>query len=555
MSKYRVMVIGLDGATLDLILPWIEEGHLPTLASLIRNGSYGRLKSTIQPITAPAWTTFMTGVNQGKHGLYDFVRRRSDSYKLEITNASMIATPTIFEIIGQTGGRVIALNVPYTFPPPPVNGILVSGLFAPTADERIVYPSSFAKDLYERFNGYFITPDYNSHAQDPLLRYLDDLKRGVDYRRRLSLYLMNHEPWDLFAVVFIATDLVQHSFWRYMETGHSLYKDAILDVYRHVDDAMGALVQSLDDKTVVLVMSDHGAGPLHRMVNINRWLAENGYLRFSESGQRYLDRVRVNLVKSVASAYRRYTPACLRSVVRRNLGMKYFDRLKGEMESTMFSSTVNWSETAAYALGAGGNIYLNLAGREPEGQISPGHRYNEVRADVGELLSKMVDPNTGQSVVRKVWLREDLYQGPYLERAPDLVIEWEDYRYWGRGRYDISGVSVFEEIETLDFSALPLTGTHRPAGVLILSGPGVKPSVQLHNSKLLDLAPTILSILGRSVPEYMDGRILQEAFVSGAIVNVSNLAVRLDSLGKEKSQYSLGEEEEIMRRLEELGYL
>jgi predicted AlkP superfamily phosphohydrolase/phosphomutase len=554
MAGKKVLVVGLDGATLDLVLPWIGQGHLPVLARLIRDGSYGPLQSTLQPVTASAWATFMTGVNQGKHGLYDFVRRRTDSYKLEVTNGSMIAAPTIFDIVGQSGGRVIAVNVPYTFPPPSVNGILVSGLFAPAVDERIVFPSSLAAKLFGQLDGYFVTPDYDPQAADPLSKYIDDLKKGIDYRRRLSLYLMNNEEWDLFVVVFMATDLVQHSFWRYMESGDNLYQGAILEIYQHIDQALGDLLESIDDDTVVMIMSDHGAGPLHRMVNLNRWLADAGYLSFYEPRKRPIDRARVRLVKSLASAYRQSVPAGLRSSIRKRLGAKRFDQLKGELESTLFSSAVEWSRTIAYALGSGGNVYLNLAGREPAGVVSPGHEYERIRAEVAEALSDIRDPESGQPIVRRVWRREEIYSGIYLDRAPDLIIEWSDYRYWGRGRYDILSAPVFEEMETLDFTALPLTGTHRPQGMLVVWGGG-ESSRPLDDKRIADLAPTILDLLGLPIPGYMDGHALWDASGPGLINDVLPVDSESGIVDRQGDPYSSSQEQKIVKRLKDLGYL
>jgi len=555
MAEKKVLVVGLDGATLDLVLPWIRQGHLPVLGRLVHDGSCGPLQSTLQPVTASAWATFMTGVNQGKHGLYDFVRRRTDSYKLEVTNGSMIAAPTIFDIVGQSGGRVVAVNVPYTFPPPSVNGILVSGLFAPAVDERIVFPPSSAAKLFSQLDGYFVTPDYDPQAADPLSKYIGDLKKGIDYRRRLSLYLMKNEEWDLFVVVFMATDLVQHSFWRHMENGDNLYQGAILEIYQHIDQALGDLLESIDDDTIVMVMSDHGAGPLYRMVNLNRWLADAGYLSFYEPRKRPIDRTRVRLAKSLAGAYRQHVPAGLRSSIRKRLGAKRFDQLKGELESTLFSSAVEWSRTIAYALGSGGNVYLNLEGREPAGVVSAGREYERIRTEVAEALSDIRDPDSGQPIVKRVWRREEIYSGIYLDQAPDLIIEWSDYRYWGRGRYDILSAPVFEEMETLDFTALPLTGTHRPQGMLIVWGGGAQSSRRLDDKKIADLAPTILNLLGLPVPGYMDGHVLQDAFIPGLITSVLTVDAEPAIVDRQGDHYSSSQEQEIVKRLKDLGYL
>lgn len=559
-ARKRILVIGLDGGTFDLIEPWVAEGYLPNLAGLMSKGCHGPLASTLQPVSAPAWTTFMTGTNQGQHGLYDFVRRRTGSYKLEVTNASMIAVPTVFDLVGDCGLRVVALNVPYTFPPHPVNGVLVSGPFAPVADARLVYPPELGKTLMGLVDGYFITADYDPGVPDPLSAYVSALERGVEYRRRLATYLMDTNPWDLFVVVFMATDQVQHFFWHCMpdsgDDNRARFRHAIRGVYQRVDQAIGSLLERIDKDIVVITMSDHGAGPLHRVVNLNRWLDEAGFLRFRPSQNRSGGRWQARLVNGLVNAYRHRTPATLRARVRSHLGVRRFEQLKGDIETTLFTSAIEWRETTAYALGAAGNIYLNVVGREPEGIVQPGPEYETLRNELADTLAAMEDPETNQRIVRRVWRREELYHGPFLEQAPDLLIEWGDYRYWGRGRYDIWSAPIFEDRKTLDFSALLLTGTHRPDGIFIASGPGVKAGAEIDGARLIDLAPTILGILDLPIPGYMDGSVLQAAFVEGAIEStVLPDAVTTVQSHRGESGYTSEDVAKISRRLEDLGYL
>ncbi|MBN1873001.1 MAG: alkaline phosphatase family protein, partial [Anaerolineae bacterium] len=185
--KRRVFIIGIDGADFDLIMPWVHQGYLPNLHKLLAEGSSGRLRSTIQPTSAPAWVTFMTGVNQGKHGLYDFVCRRSQSYDLQITNASHVKSPTIFDILSQVGGRSIVINLPYMVPPRSVNGIVVGGPFAASVTPDIVYPRSYFETLKRITPDYFILPDYDARASDPMMDYAEKLLKGVALRESLSL--------------------------------------------------------------------------------------------------------------------------------------------------------------------------------------------------------------------------------------------------------------------------------------------------------------------------------------------------------------------------------
>jgi predicted AlkP superfamily phosphohydrolase/phosphomutase len=408
-------------------------------------------------------------------------------------------------------------------------------------------------------DGYFITPEYDPGVSDPLGKYVSDLKQGILYRQQVATHLMDTEPWDLFVAVFVATDRAAHSFWHCMAASDddpdARFRHAIRDVYQSADEAIGALLERVDEDTVVIVLSDHGFGPLHRVVNLNRWLAEAGYLHFRPSQSKPAGRWRARLINQLTSAYRRMPPG-LRIGFRSKLGAQRFQRIKGDVESTLFSSAIEWSKTKAYALGAGGKIYLNLVGREPEGVVQPGIEYEALRDELVDTLSALQDPETGQRIVRRVWRREELYHGSLLDQAPDLAIEWADYGYWGRGRYDIWAAPVFEDRRTMDYSELSLTGTHQPDGILIISGPGVRDGAEIDGARIVDLMPTVLGILGLPAPAYMDGDVLQTAFVDGAIESTTASFTDLDTTSTEDEfVYTDEDAAQISRRLKDLGYL
>jgi predicted AlkP superfamily phosphohydrolase/phosphomutase len=564
----RVLVIGMDAATFDLIDPLVARGDLPHLAQLLQKGSRRPLLSTIQPTTAPAWTTFLTGVNQGKHGLYDFVQRRPDSYNMEVTNASHVRAPSILELAGRQGRRVIALNIPYTSPPPAVNGVIVGGPFAPIFTRQLVKPEHYFDTIQELAPDYFILPDFNAQTADPMGTYANRLLQGIALRESVALHLLDAEPWDLFAVVFMATDEGQHTFWHCLDAEEgseaARYRHVIPDIYRRIDEAIGKIVAQIaaDDshrETVVVILSDHGAGPFHWMINLNRWLADAGYLHFEESGGAAgLTRLKVNLVKQTASLYRRRVPAPLRAQIRNRLGIKRFEQMKGEFESLLMTANVAWEKTRAYSMGAGGNIYVNLRGREPLGIVAAGAEYEQVRETVAAALLQMRDPDTGEPMVRHVHRREALYAGPYLEQAPDLVVEWSNYGYWGRGQYD-SQAPVFQRQRKMDFSAQPLTGSHRPEGILIASGPGVRAGATQPAARLTDLAPTILALLGVPVPANLDGRLLADLFTEEQAALLARTAAEAAVAASEESgeavDYTAEEMEAIAEHLRSLGYL
>ncbi len=559
-KQKRVLIIGLDGATFDLILPWATAGYLPNLSRLMTEGYRSSLISTLQPLSAPAWVTFMTGVNQAKHGLFDFVQRRSGDYALEVTNASHIHAPTFYEIASQQGRRVITVNVPFTSPPRPVNGVVVGGPFAPALTRDMVYPSSYFEVVESIAPDYYILPDYDSSAADPLSDYARKLFKGITLRERVVLYLLESEPWDLFQVVFMAPDEAQHTYWKFQQDEQSGYDYVIRDVYRRIDQAIGKILKQIandgDDRaTVVIVMSDHGGGPLHLMVNLNRWLSDAGYLSFQASST--TDpwiRVKGRLLEAVAHTYRRYVPARVRLDLRTKLGIERFDRLKGNLESALLASSINWKQTRSYSQGSGGNIFINLKGREPEGIVEPGAEYEQLCQEIAERLMRLVDPETGKPVVARVHRREELYKGPFLEQAPDLIIEWRDYSYWGRGRYD-SQSPIFETQERFDMSDQPLSGAHRMEGILLAHGEGIRSSTEGEAAQLVDLAPTILGLLDLPIPRYMDGTVLS-ALLEASIVDgleFSEDSFEVPSL--DEFTFSSNEEDRIEQHLKNLGYL
>jgi predicted AlkP superfamily phosphohydrolase/phosphomutase len=292
------------------------------------------------------------------------------------------------------------------------------------------------------------------------------------------------------------------------------------------------------------------------MVNLNRWLADAGYLRFHAFSASPLTQLRAAGVKRLAYAYRRYAPAKARAAIRLRLGARRFDQIKGGFESTLLTSVIDWEHTRAYALGAGGNIFINLKGREPTGTVQPGDEYEKLRQEIIDALGTLSGPETTDPIVQRIYRREELYHGPLLNQAPDLVIQWKDYAYWGRGRYDSQGTSVFEAQRHFDFSDQPLSGTHRPDGIVLINGPSVRPGFQIDGANILDLAPTILSVLDLPLPRDLDGTVLHTAFVEGALkgtnVLTTNAAVPTP---EENFAYTPEDEAAISQRLKDLGYL
>ena len=282
--SYRVWVIGLDGATFDLIQPWVDQGLLPTFAQLMQEGTWGDVESTIPPITGPAWSSFMTGTNPGKHGVFDWTYRRKNSYDFPPVSADNCLQPTLWRIASEAGKRVLVLNVPMTYPVEEVNGKLVAGM---PAIDIITYPDELSNWIKEHIPDYVPYPDPGqAYSDQGINSFLKLTNKAIDGRLKLWHDLIKEEPWDFAMILFNATDVVQHAMWKFMDPEHpqynpekaSLFSDAILKIYQSFDQALANIMNAMDNDTVLWVMSDHGFGPFHQFIHINTWLMQEGLL-------------------------------------------------------------------------------------------------------------------------------------------------------------------------------------------------------------------------------------------------------------------------------------
>ncbi len=510
----KVLVIGLDGATLDLLGPWIAAGELPNLQRLMVQGAWGKLRSTLPPISSSSWSSFLTGTNPGKHGLVDFVYPGADSYKVTMINSSSRQTLALWNWLNEAGRKVGLLGIPTTYPPEPVEGFMVSGFMAPGPDSEWAYPRSLKQELQTALGGFQLSPNERYRSTRHLDRFLDDLVASVENRTQAALYLMREKPWDLFAVVYWDTDMVQHEIWRLIDPGHPRYdaaeaerhQDRILGFHRKVDADVGRLLAELDEDTLVIVMSDHGFGPVHSFFLTNNWLASLGLLKFKRNPWTGTKRLLFRLG---------YTPLRMFRIARA-LGLGRlrksvrFQQRAGLVNRLFLSfDDVDWARTRAFSIGSFGQVYINVAGVRPEGSVPAGEEYEELKDQIARAALALRDPRTGDSLVERVYRREEIYSGPYVRRTPDLIIQPRGWEYMAFGHADFGSNQLVESITGL-------SGHHRLDGIVILSGPGVKPGIRLEGASILDLAPTILHGMGVAVPQDLDGRVLSEAFEDGS---------------------------------------
>ncbi|HJW68905.1 MAG TPA: alkaline phosphatase family protein [Candidatus Binatia bacterium] len=437
----QVAVIGLDGVGLPLVQDLIARGITPNLARLVASGTLAPMRSSIPTISSVSWTGFMTGKNPGKHGVYGFTDLKPGTMSMFFPNFGNVHGDTLWDVAGRAGKRCIVLNIPNTYPARVLNGLLVSG-FVAVKLERAVYPP----DLLSRLTagGYRIDVDYVNADQRPD-HFFADLGATLDARLRAYLELVRGEPWDLFIGVITECDRLHHYFWSQYVDPAAPHHGRFLDFYRRLDDAIGELVAALPAGIPLFVVADHGHTLIHREVFPNAWLREQGLLRFTTEKPR--------------------SPADI------------------DPSSKVFVLDP-------------GRIYLHRKGRYPLGTVDDAEAaalLERVRSGLLALRDDSPGAPAGGRPVPRVFDRDELYHGPCLDAAPDLVMHFND-------GYDPKGAMARAEV----FGRSALTGMHTYADSLFYVN---RAGVSTDDLDIVDLAPTILTLLGLEPPADMDGQV------------------------------------------------
>ena len=564
-SSVPVLILGLDGATFDLILPWAAEGHLPCLARLLDQGASSRLESTIPPITPCAWSSFMTGKNPGKHGLFDFVEPRPGSRGLRFTNASSRHGESLWGLLSRKGRSVGVVNVPMTYPPEPVNGYMISGLDTPHERSPYMYPAAIRKELSDQSIPYRIELQHlgNMRSDRRRDRQLREMKELETTRTRALKLLHSNHPADFRMLVYGSTDQVAHHFWHYMDESHDKhdargaqrYKHAIRDVYQHVDRMLASILDNEDDETLVIIMSDHGFGPTTNVrLRLNQLMEKAGMLAFVP--ERPTGRAR-RLLAGMLDRALRYT---LSADAKRTIS-GLFPRLRDWFEG-LDEAKIDWSKTTAYANEAYRSdpaVWLNHAERDPDSKLQcTAADLESAMSKVANVLKELKDPKTGKPAVSNVYRSRDIYHGPYADAAPDLVPSW-----WEDGFLLEQSVPGGPEKLLIERNTAPIqggvefAGSHRLDGVLIVAGGPARRGHRFTGANIVDVAPTVLYAMGLPIPSDMDGRPLLEAFDPEFVKDRSPEFEESDEQVKSFRGQAFSEEEEalIARRLQALGYI
>ncbi|NLF10314.1 MAG: hypothetical protein GX597_00840 [Anaerolineaceae bacterium] len=439
----RVVFIGLDGMPYTFMQRLIAEGRAPNAERLARQGSLLRMDSTWPWVSSVAWSSMMTGVNPAKHNIFGFIDRDPATYKQFIPTSQNMRARTLWEVLSDADKRVIVVNVPVTYPPRPVNGVLVGCFLSPSL-EKAVYPPSYLPTLQSL--GYIVDADPWKARESKDLA-LQEVNSVLDARIRTLFHMLDHEQWDYLHVHVMETDRLHHFLWQQMEEGHPTYAPAFYDFYRRIDDMLGELAGRLDENTTLVWMADHGFCTIKKEVYVNRWLMDNGWLH-------------------------------LRNVPP--------DRKKGLDEID--------PRSVAYSLDPG-RVFIRVQGREKEGSVPPGAAYEGLRDEIAAAALALTDPDSGERIFQAAFRREELYHGPYLEQAADLILAPYD-------GYDPKGPLYKED---LTFKGDELVGMHTHDDAMLYVGGQTIPQSRF---SVLDVMPTLLDLMGVSPPPGLDGKSL-----------------------------------------------
>jgi predicted AlkP superfamily phosphohydrolase/phosphomutase len=555
----KVLIIGLDALTPRLVEKWVAEDRLPNIGQFIRRGAWGPMNSVPNRNSAPAWSTMVTGLNPGKHGVYWFTEDRPETYQYRFINGSHRRGKAFWRLLSEEGQRVGIMNVPLTFPAEKVNGVFVSGLDTPSAeDPRFTYPSELRHEVISAAGGeYYVYPALGRFVvAGQADEGLDRLHRSIDKRAAAMKHLMATKEWDTFMVVFTESDVVQHFFWRHMEHPSAQdpvrHRNAIRDTYEHLDRVVGDLLEMVGRETVVMLVSDHGARYEEGLARtLPNWLAQLGFLAYREEEKRLS--VRAIAFSSISKTFRRLdrtlSPETKHKLSRR------LPWLRRRVEVMMSFAKVDWSRTRAYTDGKRPEIWINLRGRQSQGVVEE-HQYEDVRREIIERLSTAVCIKNNQPLVRRVLRREDAYSGPYVERSPDLIVQWEDENACFNLRHpDGSTYQLHKQHLPDDPFDHVVNGGHDQYGIVGLLGPGIKAG-RLQNAQISDVAPTVLFLRDAAIPSDVDGKVLMDAFDEALSSSRSVKRGTQATLTRDdRTGYSEDEEAEIRDRLRSLGYV
>lgn len=545
--KPKILIIGLDAATMDLIEPWSEAGELPVISRVMREGASSRFLSTPNMHSASAWTSILTGLNPGRHGLYVFSDRDFETGRQLFFKGGDRAGELITSHLARHGVSSGLLNVPMTYPAScDPGGFMVSGLDAPALGEKAFCPAELRDEILTRFPDYNFAPsgigDLMSAGR--IREAITEWTKLIEVQTDAALHLMESRPVDFFMTVYTASDWGGHNLWKFTEfhppskgPAGGEFRGALLSIYKALDEAVGRLIARAGEGAQVYIISDHGMGPHSgASYHLASWLEEKGYMVRKSQG-----RGKASLMSAGRRAAKKILPAGVKEKLKSSLSAETVRSLQ-TAEKDSFYDSIDWEKTVAYAEPGRHVINVNLSGRNKNGTVAP-EEFEKVCAALIEDLSGWADAR-GVRAVERIARRSEVYRGPFAGRSSDLYVYWNASANFGDPPPEVRARGFW------------WSGDHRPEGILICKGPGIRRASRLNLPVVYDLVPTVMYLAGLPVPSGLDGRVIEEACTEGF---TASHPLRVEQAGDgataERGDLSRSEEEMIEEKLRGLGYL
>ncbi len=543
--KRRVLVLGIDGGTWRILEPAMRAGSMPWLSQACQRGCRGVLESTIPPITPAAWTSFQTGCNPGRHGVYDFTLWNRAKRRLDYVS-SRGYSETLWDIAGRAGHRVGVINLPMTYPAWPIDGYMVSGLMTPSLERDWTWPPELAGDLLGAVPDYHIftfdsTQQGNPH-RDPS-GFIDLMRGIIDNRTRAALHILAKERLDLFMVHFQATDVVQHVMWGYLDDRHPLYREKIHNLilhrfYQYLDEQFRIIDEAFragGGACITWMVSDHGFQSHFHRFQFGNWLVNEGYMRVRRRSRRF------SKIKEILASTRLLG---LNSFLQKTPLRKtdWWKKVQIVLQESIFE--MDWEGSRVYTFSRSSDGFVFLLENDASKRAA-------LERELTDRLMALRNPRTHQPILRRILRKEEIYPGPMQESMPDLILI-------PAAGYSVSGdMNPFQNDLLLpirkgkDFHL----GMHHPDGIVAAFGDPVKAGRRIAGARLIDLAPTILACLGVDIPDTMDGRVIQDMFERHISWNRAVPCSRGSDRSADSSVYSQQDIQSIEDRLRSLGYI
>lgn len=511
---------------------------MPNFAELLAKSCCGILKSTQPPYTPPAWSSFYTGVNPGKHGIYGFTFFNPVTKRRELSNSRVMGSKKIWQILNDHGISTGLINLPLTYPPEKVDGYMITGMMTPERSKNFTYPESLGGEIGSLETEYIVDVPLVPVNDSGNLHVLKPPRKSMEGRRAAYQHMLKHHPCDFVMIVFVTPDRLQHVYWKYLDEKCSLYdtrtgelfRKEILQLYGMLDGIIGDIIAGLGNETNVFIISDHGFTELRSEFIMNNWLKSEGFFNLTSAGKRMW-----------MPGYKRLRSGRMVKFLSSGLG--------GRLRERGMNNLVDWGRSAAYSREQG--LFINLVDRDEHGLIAQGAEYENTVREIADKLKRFINPHDGIELASSISFKDELYHGDYAWVAPDLVPVLDDYRC-----YVHDGILRKTLVE--DRSEDP-HGAHHAGGIFMAYGPNIGIG-GVENARIIDVAPTILYSMGLPVPQHMDGKELAGIFrhdfvsknpVSGVAEDTSTRSAADDDVYSQEEADAI--EEQLRNGISELS--